>query len=78
MAAMINPEKKVRDAGTRVEMRIETLSVDGRVSACAEQVGPIEKAPSRNAKSPPRMGQHANNTYLWPRGNKTPSAKYAR
>ncbi len=43
MAAMINPEKKVRDAGTRVEMRIETLSVDGRVSACAEQVGPIEK-----------------------------------
>ena len=43
MTAMINPEKKVRDSSTRVEMRIETLSVDGRVSACAEQVGPLEK-----------------------------------
>ncbi|MGB1567858.1 MAG: hypothetical protein ACPHBQ_05205, partial [Candidatus Poseidoniaceae archaeon] len=43
MTAMIDTEKKVRDAGTRVEMRIETLSVDGKVSACAEQVGPIEK-----------------------------------
>ena len=43
MTAVINPEKKVKDAGTRVEMRIETLSVDGKVSACAEQVGPIEK-----------------------------------
>ena len=43
MSAMIDPEKKVRDAATRVEMRIETLSVDGKVSACAEQVGPLEK-----------------------------------
>lgn len=43
MTAMINPEKKVRDSSTRVEMRIETLSVDGKVSACAEQIGPIEK-----------------------------------
>ncbi len=43
MSAMIDTEKKVRQSGTRVEMRIETLSVDGKVSACAEQVGPIEK-----------------------------------
>ncbi|CAI8413474.1 MAG: Uncharacterised protein [Candidatus Poseidoniaceae archaeon] len=43
MSAMIDTEKKVRKSGTRVEMRIETLSVDGKVSACAEQVGPIEK-----------------------------------
>ena len=43
MGAMIDTEKNVRDAGTRVEMRIETLSIDGKVSACAEQVGPIEK-----------------------------------
>ena len=43
MSAMIDTEKKVRESGTRVEMRIETLSVDGKVSACAEQVGPIEK-----------------------------------
>ena len=43
MSAMIDPEKKVRQSGTRVEMRIETLSVDGKVSACAEQIGPIEK-----------------------------------
>ena len=43
MTAVINPEKKVKDAGTRVEMRIETLSVDGKVSACAEQIGPLEK-----------------------------------
>ena len=43
MTAVIDPEKNVRNAGTRVEMRIETLSVDGKVSACAEQVGPIEK-----------------------------------
>ena len=43
MSAMIDTEKKVRDSGTRVEMRIETLSVDGKVSACAEQVGPLEK-----------------------------------
>ena len=43
MSAMIDTEKKVRESGTRVEMRIETLSVDGKVSACAEQVGSIEK-----------------------------------
>jgi hypothetical protein len=43
MSAMIDTEKKVRESGTRVEMIIETLSVDGKVSACAEQVGPIEK-----------------------------------
>ncbi len=43
MSAMIDTEKKVRQSGTRIEMRIETLSVDGKVSACAEQVGPIEK-----------------------------------
>ena len=43
MSAMIDTERKVRQSGTRVEMRIETLSVDGKVSACAEQVGPIEK-----------------------------------
>lgn len=43
MSAMFDTEKKVRESGTRVEMRIETLSVDGKVSACAEQVGPIEK-----------------------------------
>ena len=43
MSAMIDTEKKVRQSGTRVEMRMETLSVDGKVSACAEQVGPIEK-----------------------------------
>ena len=43
MSAMIDTEKKVRESGTRVEMRIETLSVNGKVSACAEQVGPIEK-----------------------------------
>ena len=43
MSAMIDTEKKVRQSGTRVEMRIETLSVDGKVSACAEQIRSIEK-----------------------------------
>ena len=43
MTAMIDTEKNVKDAATRVEMKIETLSVDGKVSASAEQIGPIEK-----------------------------------
>lgn len=43
MTAMIDPDKNVRDASTRVEMRIETLSIDGKVSASAEQIGPLEK-----------------------------------
>ncbi len=43
MTAVIDPEKKVRDKGVRIEMRIETISVDGKVTASAEQIGPPDK-----------------------------------
>lgn len=42
MEAMIDPESKVKHAGKRLEMRIETLGLDGRVSASAERVGQVD------------------------------------
>ena len=63
MTAMINPEKKVRHATTRVEMRIETLSVDGKVSACAEQVGPLKSIVLRWSIFF-KNGEYVDDTYL--------------
>ena len=42
MEAMIDPESNVKQAGKRLEMRIETLGLDGKVSASAERVGQID------------------------------------
>ena len=42
LAAIVNPEKKVKVGGNRLELKIETLNRDGTVTAAAERVCPIE------------------------------------
>ena len=39
---VIDPESNVKNAAKRLEMRIETLGIDGRVSASAERVGQVD------------------------------------